>query len=280
MPNDVAMENDWIRGATLLTNAGNDTSSQAFGRTAARYYAYMRARRFLDFSTLQSELARLFRRRPELVAQIQQMHTHVVIDEVQDTNPVQLQIVRSLIGGTGNLTAVGDHRQAIYSFRGGRVDLMADLHQEFTEAADSNVIELKNNYRFTPRIINVANAWAQTTLQLGSLPNPLMAHGNVGRIDYSECHVSINNFADTIAEADRIADTINAMVNVPTNTGASHDDRAVVRGISLKDVAILLRSSTDVRTYMNSLRNRNIPFIVKAGPDLFSQSEILLFLDA
>lgn len=277
LPNDVATENDWIRGATILTNVGNDSASQAFGRTAARYYAYMRARRFLDFSTIQSELARLFRRRPELVAQVQQMHTHIVIDEVQDTNPVQLQIVRNLTGNQGNLTAVGDHRQAIYSFRGGRVDLMADLHQEFTGAADSNVIELKNNYRSTPRIINIANAWSQTIQQLGYLPNPQMAHGNTGRTDYSECHVSINNFADTVAEADRIAETINGLVNVPANTGANHDDKAETRGIGLKDIAILLRSSTDVRTYMNSLRNHNIPFIVKAGPDLFSQSEILLF---
>lgn len=277
LPNDVATENDWIRGATILTNVGNDSASQAFGRTAARYYAYMRARRFLDFSTIQSELARLFRRRPELVAQVQEMHTHIVIDEVQDTNPVQLQIVRNLTGNQGNLTAVGDHRQAIYSFRGGRVDLMADLHQEFTGASDSNVIELKNNYRSTPRIINIANAWSQTIQQLGSLPNPQMAHGNTGRTDYSECHVSINNFGDTVAEADRIAETINALVNVPANTGANHDDKNETRGIGLKDIAILLRSSTDVRTYMNSLRNHNIPFIVKAGPDLFSQSEILLF---
>ncbi|MBO9565838.1 MAG: ATP-dependent helicase [Niastella sp.] len=277
LPNDVATENDWIRGATILTNVGNNSSSQAFGRTAARYYAYLRARRFLDFSTIQSELARLFRRRPALISQVQQMHTHVVIDEVQDTNPVQLQIIRNLVGAQGNLTAVGDHRQAIYSFRGGRVDLMAELHQEFTAAADGNVIELNNNYRSTPRIINIANAWSQTIQQLGSLPNPTMAHGNASRTDYSDCHVSINSFLDTVAEANRIASIINALVNAGDNTGAYHDDKTETRGIGLKDVAILLRSSTDVRTYMNSLRNHNIPFIVKAGPDLFSQSEILLF---
>ncbi len=91
--------------------------------------------------------------------------------------------------------------------------LAALLHQEFTNAADGNVIELKNNYRSTPRIINVANAWSQTIQQLGSLPNPHMAHGNTGRTDYSERHVSISRFADTVAEADRIAATINALVN-------------------------------------------------------------------
>ncbi|MGE3622469.1 MAG: ATP-dependent DNA helicase [Bdellovibrionales bacterium] len=277
LPNDVARENDWIRGATLRTDVGRNSSSRAFAVTAARYYAYMRARRFLDFSTIQSELARLFLRRPELLAQAQQTHTHIVIDEVQDTNPVQLQIVRDLIGNTGNLTAVGDHRQAIYSFRGGRVDLMADLHQEFTTATDSTVVELRNNYRSTPRIIDIANAWSQTIQQLGSLPNPLMQHGNTHRTDYSDVHVAINTFTDTVAEADWIADSINSLVNNEANTGANHDDKDTTRGIGLKDVAILLRSSTDVRTYMDSLRNRNIPFIVKAGPDLFSQSEILLF---
>lgn len=277
LPNDVAAENDWIRGATILTDVGSDSSSQSFGKTAARYYAYMRARRFLDFSTIQSELGRLLRRRPNLIPQLQQMHTHVVIDEVQDTNPVQLQIIETLIGDSGNLTAVGDHRQAIYSFRGGRVDLMADIHQEFSNAEDSDVIELKNNYRSTSRIIDIANRWSQTIKQLGSLPNPLMVHGNANRTDYSDCHISINSFDNTAAEADRIAKTINDLVNVSANTGAQHDDRTETRGIGLKDIAILLRSSTDVRIYMNSLRNKNVPFIVKAGPDLFSQSEILLF---
>jgi len=63
--------------------------------------------------------------------------------------------------------------------------------------------------------------------------------------------------------------------------GAIHDKRdGAHRGLALSDIAILVRSSTNVRDYMRALEKADIPCVVRAGPDLFSQPEVLLFISA
>lgn len=80
----------WCASAKLCTRVGQMKKARAFALSAARYYAYLRCRRFLDFSTSQSEFVRNLRcdelRRRELHGQ----GIHLVVDELQDINPVQL----------------------------------------------------------------------------------------------------------------------------------------------------------------------------------------------
>lgn len=120
-PHDILKEADWSKKAILKTNVGRGPVANAFAVSAARYYAYMMCRRFLDFSTSQSELLRRLKSDKVKSAELREKVQHVVVDEVQDINPVQDQIIRTLVGKNGHLTAVGDHRQAIYGWRGGRV---------------------------------------------------------------------------------------------------------------------------------------------------------------
>jgi len=277
-PSDVAQERGWVTQAQLITDVGEGPIAEAFAKSAARLYAYMRARRFLDFSTSQSEVSRVLLQNEEVLREIHTSWTHIVVDEVQDINPVQDSIIRLLVGPTGRLTAVGDHRQAIYAFRGGRVDLMERLHSELSTTEDDDVIELPSNFRSTPRIITIANEWSARIGALGTLPNPQMTWGNDRRDDYSEDHVAFHTFGDRDSEAAWIAETIGRMVNLNEDQGVRHDDREGERGLSYSDIAILIRSSTDVRTYQEILRSHGIPAVVRAGPDLFSQPEVLLFL--
>jgi DNA helicase-2/ATP-dependent DNA helicase PcrA len=277
-PSDVAEERDWIRRASLETDVGESDEGEAFGVSAARYYAYLRARRFLDFSTSQSELTRLMREDRRLARRIREQWTHIVVDEVQDINPVQDEIIRRLVGRSGLLTAVGDHRQAIYAFRGSRVDLMEQWNAELDRARDGRVIELPHNFRSTPRILRLANRWSETLSPLGTLPNPAMSRGNTRRRDYSASHVALLHFNERTEEAEWIAQTIMRMIPPGEEVGVRHDDRGGDRGLCYSDIAVLLRSSTDVRTYQETLQSNGIPAVVRAGPDLFSQPEVLLFL--
>lgn len=281
MPTDVAQERDWCREATLLTDVGDSAEAKAFAESAARFYAYLRSRRFLDFSTSQSELTRLFRNQPGTVETVRASRTHIVVDEVQDVNPVQDEIIRQLIGPGGRLTAVGDHRQAIYAFRGGRVELMGRLHDEFVAADDGRIVELPSNFRSTPAIIEMANHWSDSIGGVGGLPNPHMTHGRESRVDFSPSHVGAFQFGARDDEADWIASTILDLVR-PDGEGARHDVKRPdgmidFRGMTFGDVAVLLRSATDVRTYFEALRQHGIPAVVR-GAGLFSQGEILLFL--
>lgn len=273
-------ESEWCKAAELLTKAGKSPQALAFARSAARYYAYLRCRRFLDFSTSQTEFIRRLRADPQRLKKLAEQDIHLVVDEVQDINPVQRQLIELLVGRPGKLTAVGDHRQAIYGFRGAKVEIIAELWESFKKAPDSKVVDLQENFRSTPRIIDLANGWAETIGRVRSMKTPQMEHGRKRRDDNHRSHVSLINFRRRLQEAEWIAEAIRALVPSETK-GALHDKKdGSWRGITLSDIAVLVRSSTDVRTYMHALENAKISCVVRAGPDLFSQPEILFFIAA
>ena len=281
-PNDVTQDRGWCGQATLNTDVGTSALATAFAVSAARYYAYLRARRFLDFSTIQSEVTRHLRNDASFRRQFSASWQRLVVDEIQDINPVQYALIRAITGDHGFLTAVGDHRQAIYSFRGGRIDLMGELRRELINANDGHVQELLANYRSTPRIINLSNLWADTIRDRADLENPAMEHRRDTRTDVSGRHVARIHFHERDDEASWIGDTILQLVQAGDRAqrGAFHDERIGQRGLTYSDIAILVRSGTNIRTYQEALRQRSIPAVVRGGPDLFSQPEVLLFLAA
>lgn len=281
-PADIAGEKEWCQQAELKTDVGNSELASTFAESAARYYAYLRARRFLDFSTIQSEVVHRLVTNEKFKQDLRKRWKRLVVDEVQDINPVQNELISELIGKKGFLTAVGDHRQAIYSFRGGRVDLMGSLFHEFETANDGHIQELSANYRSTPRIIDLANRWSNTIKCTAGMTDPAMKHRKNTRRDISGHHVAQLHFEDHIEESKWIADTVAKLVRTKADKmiGAFHDEADNSRGLTLSDIAILVRSGTDIRTYQNALSSRGIPAVVRGGPDLFSQPEVLLFLGA
>ena len=275
-----ATESDWCKKACLKTNTGTSAAAKAFAESAARYYAYLRCRRFLDFSTSQSEFVRRLSEDKDFRKAMEEKHIHLVVDEVQDINPVQSELITTLTGKQGKLTMVGDHRQAIYGFRGAKVEIIGEFWEEFQKAADSGVVDLRENFRSTPRIINLANQWAATISRLKKMETPAMLPGNKKRKDLHTSHVALIGFEQREAEAAWIAEAIRTLVPSEAE-GAIHDKKdGNTRGLALSDLAILLRASTEVRTYMRALESAGIPCVVRAGPDLFSQPEVLVFVAA
>lgn len=246
------VEADWCKEARLLVDVGASDVARAFAMSAARYYAYLRCRRFLDFSTAQSEAVGLLSSDPDALKTIRQQVTHVVVDEVQDVNPVQDQLVRQLVGDTGYLTAVGDHRQAIFGWRGGRVEIMADLAAELEASPDGTLLELTRNFRSTPRIIDVSNRWNQLIGVPGQLSSPDMEPGRTTRQDYDPSHVAALSFSSRADEAQWIAEAILDLVDQESNEGARHDTSGGDRGLTLSDIAVVLRTTSDARTYMTA----------------------------
>lgn len=275
-----AAEAEWCKQAILKTDTGSGAPAKAFAVSAARYYAYLRCRRFLDFSTSQSEFLRRLSEDNAFRKNLEESRIHLVVDEVQDINPVQSELITTLIGRNGKLTMVGDHRQSIYGFRGAKVEIIGEFWEEFKKAKDATVVDLQENFRSTPRILDLANAWAETISPLKSMETPAMLPGNKKRKDLHRSHVALIGFAEREAEAAWIAEAIRALV--PTEAeGAVHDKKdGNTRGLALSDIAILLRASTEVRTYMRALESAGISCVVRAGPDLFSQPEVLLLVAA
>src|SRR6266516_1864313 len=97
----------------------------------------------------------LLRDQPEVAAQLSRTYRFIMVDEYQDTNPLQAEIVRGLAASHPNVMAVGDDSQSIYSFRGATFRNIMDFPKTFP---DTRIVKLEDNYRSTQPILDLANA--------------------------------------------------------------------------------------------------------------------------
>ncbi|MEK6709237.1 MAG: 3'-5' exonuclease, partial [Nitrospinota bacterium] len=124
-------------------------------RLAPRYERALRGAGAVDFDDLLCLPIRLFERHPDIRDQYQGRFREVLVDEYQDTNPVQSRLVSLFAGGSGRVFAVGDDDQSIYRWRGAEVENIRRFERDFPGA---RVFRLEENYRSTRRILAAAGA--------------------------------------------------------------------------------------------------------------------------
>lgn len=111
----------------------------------------MRAYNALDFDDLLCLTVELFEKHPDILARYQEQYRYIMIDEYQDTNPVQDKLTSLLAQKHGNLCVVGDDDQSIYGWRGAEVKNILRFNYDHR-------ITLEQNYRSTNTILSAANA--------------------------------------------------------------------------------------------------------------------------
>ena len=119
------------------------------------YQARLRRAGAMDFDDLLGVTVELLRTEPEVLEHYRRRFGNVLVDEYQDTNPVQNDLVMLLGEGHRNVCVVGDLDQAIYAFRGADMRNLLDFETTFP---DATVIVLEQNYRSTQTILDAANA--------------------------------------------------------------------------------------------------------------------------
>ncbi len=122
------------------------------------YKAYEDACRrggLVDFAELLLRIHETLLNNDALLAHYRQRYEHLLIDEFQDTNTVQYAFVRLLAGQHGRVFVVGDDDQAIYGWRGAKVENVQQFLRDFPGA---RTLRLEQNYRSTANILNAANA--------------------------------------------------------------------------------------------------------------------------
>ena len=122
-------------------------------KLAARYASYKKDGALMDFDDLLLIFERLLSENEEARVAISGRYRYVMVDEYQDTNPVQARIIGHL-GGHGNVMVVGDDAQAIYSFRGASFRNIMDFPQSFP---GTRVVRLEENYRSRQSILDLTN---------------------------------------------------------------------------------------------------------------------------
>jgi DNA helicase II / ATP-dependent DNA helicase PcrA len=120
-----------------------------------RYQGLLHAAAAIDFDDMLFAAVRLFREHEAVALRWRQRLKYLLVDEFQDTNQVQLALVKELVGEAGNLSAVGDEDQGIYRWRGAELDNILHFERHFPGAT---IRKLEQNYRSTQTILDAAGA--------------------------------------------------------------------------------------------------------------------------
>ncbi len=229
----------------------SESGGFAGGRGAALYAAYqqrLKALNAVDFGDLLLESLRLFRERADVLESFQRRFRYILVDEYQDTNAVQYLWLRLLAGTRGNLCCVGDDDQSIYGWRGADVDNILRFEKDFPGA---KVIRLERNYRSGGHILAVASG--------------LIAHnqGRLGKTLFTDAPLgkrpTVTGVWDSQEEARVVGETI---------------EEAQRSGVSLDDIAILVRASFQMREFEERFIALGLPYKVIGGPRFYERAEV------
>lgn len=122
---------------------------------SSNYRAYKETNFVMDFDDLLVKTRDLMRLSDSVRTKIAEQHKHVLVDEYQDTNALQAELAELFSSVHGNVMAVGDDAQSIYSFRGADHKNMMQFPKRFGDT--TTIIKLEENYRSTQRILDLAN---------------------------------------------------------------------------------------------------------------------------
>jgi DNA helicase-2/ATP-dependent DNA helicase PcrA len=129
-------------------------------RIAEAYDLKKRNSNAMDFDDLLSKLFKLLANDVTARERIAGRWKYVLVDEYQDTNPLQASLVRLMVGPEQNLLVVGDDAQSIYSFRAADVRNILDFPKQYP---GSKIFKLLTNYRSVPEILNLATTSSRAT---------------------------------------------------------------------------------------------------------------------
>ncbi len=229
----------------------DDVEGEAEAPLVAFYRAYqdrLRGARALDFGDLLLETMRLFQREPEVAAHYRRRFRHVLVDEFQDTNPVQYGLAREFARDHGNLCVVGDDDQSIYGWRGADVGNILLFERDFPEA---RVVKLEQNYRSTQAILDAA--WTVVSRNRNRHPKRLRAVRDGGE------PLVVHEAPTEEEEAAWVADTVLEL-------------RA--RGVPLGEMAVLYRVHALSRPLEEAFVLRGIPYVVYGGLRFYERKEV------
>ncbi|HPN85313.1 MAG TPA: UvrD-helicase domain-containing protein, partial [Victivallales bacterium] len=120
-----------------------------------KYNSLLFVQNMLDFDDLLLLTVRIFEKFPDVLDACRRKHSHLLVDEYQDTNSLQFKLIRMLAGDAMNLCVVGDDDQSIYGWRGAEVRNILDFPKYFKGVKS---FKLEQNYRSTKTILDAANA--------------------------------------------------------------------------------------------------------------------------
>ena len=218
-------------------------------KIAPAYERALREAGAVDFDDLLARPLQMFRRHPEVLRKYQERFEEILVDEYQDTNPVQDELVALLSRAHGRVFAVGDDDQGIYGWRGARVENILHFERRF---AGARVFRLEENYRSSGAILNLASrimggAGARFEKRLFTRKPPGEA----------VCYLAAANAEE---EAEAVIERL-----IESGAGGA---------IPWGEAAVFYRVNTQSRPLEEAARRRGIPYQVVKGQRFFDRAEV------
>jgi DNA helicase-2/ATP-dependent DNA helicase PcrA len=227
---------------------GNDPTRHQFIKLYAEYEEACARAGVVDFAELLLRAFEIWRDNPELLAHYRRRFRHVLIDEFQDTNAIQYNWMKLLVGSEGYAFAVGDDDQSIYRWRGARVENLQQFRRDFPA---TTLCRLEQNYRSTGAILAAANGLIAHNS--GRLGKNLWTQGERG--DPIRLYAAFNERDEAEFVTHRIRDWVH-------------------HGGQRREIAILYRSNAQSRVFEEAFLSARIPYKVYGGLRFFERAEI------
>ena len=214
----------------------------------ARYESEKQKASALDFDDLLLKELELFQNHPDVREKWRRKFQHILIDEYQDTNLVQYNIVRLLVGDDRNICVVGDDWQSIYSWRGADFTNILNFEKDFPGA---KVIKLEQNYRSTANILNASQKVIRENKT--RTDKELFTESGEGE------PVDIESLEDETNEANFVALKI-------LNLQSTYPD--------FSDFAVLYRTNAQSYAFEKAFLSYHIPYKIVGGVRFYDRKEV------
>ena len=224
-----------------------DEKRAAFARVYKMYGEWLNKANALDFDDLLIKTVRLLRKSPEVRSKYNERFKYILIDEYQDTNPLQFALVKYLTEAQQNICVVGDDAQSIYGFRQADIRNILDFEDHFQNA---KTVMLEQNYRSTQTILDAADAVISNNI--GRKEKKLWTKNEGGeRIYYYQAFDSDN-------EGRFVASKI-------------YDQQRLNRKVK---IGVLYRTNAQSRIFEEALRRLRIPYNIVGGFSFYERAEV------
>ncbi len=242
-------KNDMNEPETYALKVKGDFRKEKIAEVYKLYQRRLKENNAIDFDDIINYTIKVLTENPDVLEYYSNKFQYILVDEYQDTNKSQFTLVTLLASRHGNVTAVGDNDQGIYSFRGADISNILNFEKDFL---GTKIIKLEQNYRCTGNILKVANSIIKnneikyekklwTKNEVGSLPKVFSADN-----EYDEGRY--------------IAEQI------------EHLRREEYYKYS--DFAVLYRMNTQSRAIEDILRREDIPYKIVGGLKFYERKEI------
>ncbi|WP_449023293.1 ATP-dependent helicase [Prevotella pallens] len=222
---------------------------QAVTRIYTVYQARCQQANAMDFDDILVNTFRLLNENADIRNKYADRFQYILVDEYQDTNSVQVAIVKLLTVKHQRVCVVGDDYQSIYSFRGANIDNILDYQKKFDNV---QVFKLERNYRSTQKIVEAANSLMKHNAR--QIPKDVYSEESEGaKISYRPCY----------------SDKEEAMVVVKEIKKLKRSQSFGYDGF-----AILYRTNAQSRSFEDELRKASIPYKIFGGLSFYQRKEI------